>query len=99
MRVKTGFLRASLTASTSSMPYIDRAARPPSDAGDNSYDPSNGEIALVIAGAQLGQTIHLGFTASYAGYREALDLFVASTAQQWPIIVARNAAKAVARFR
>ena len=99
MRVKTGFMRASLMASTSAMPYIDAGARPPSTAGDNSFDLNDSEIILTIAGAQLGQTIFLGFTASYAGYREALDAFVATAAQRWPDIVRVNAAKAMARYR
>lgn len=99
MRIKTGFLRASLMASTSSMPSIQPNARPPADAGENSYRPNDGEIALTIAKAQLGETIYLGFTASYAPYREALDGFVRLAAQKWPQIVAKNAALAVAKYR
>lgn len=99
MRIKTGFLRASLMASTSSMPSIQPNARPPDDAGDDSYRPNDGEVALTIAKAQLGQTIYLGFTASYAPYREALDGFVRLAAQNWPQIVAKNAALAMAKYR
>ncbi|MDV3257747.1 MAG: hypothetical protein LOX97_08215, partial [Sphingomonas sp.] len=67
MRVDTGFLRASLMASTSQMPSINPAARPASNAAPNSFPEDFGQINLVIAGAQLGETIYLGFTASYAG--------------------------------
>ena len=99
MRVWSGFLRSSLMASTSSMPLIDRDARPPSDAAPNSYQPDDNAIEAVILGARIGETLFLGFVASYAGYREALDHFVLSAAQKWPVIVRKNAARAVAAFR
>jgi len=53
----------------------------------------------VIAGADVGDTIYAGFTASYAGYREhgangqAPDMFVRAAAQQWQDIVDKNAAR------
>lgn len=96
MRVDTGFLRSSLLGSTSAMPLIDRSARP---AEGQSYSPTDADIELVILGAQLGQTIFLGFTASYAGIREVKDRFVLSAAQNWQNTVDRNAARAVAAFR
>lgn len=52
--VDTGFLRASMMASTTAMPQMTRAnpgAAVPGDLGD---------IVLVVAGADLGDTIHLG---------------------------------------
>lgn len=90
MRVDTGFLRASLLASTSAMPVINPAARP---VEGKSYGYDGSEISAVIAGSELGQTIHLGYTASYAAFREfgsngqAPDAFVRSAAQRWPQIV------------
>jgi hypothetical protein len=90
MRVKTGFLRASLMASTSQMPSINPMARPPDDAADNSFAPDP-FVSLVIAGADIGQTIYLGFTASYARPREYEDGFVRLTAQRWPQIVEESA--------
>jgi len=91
----TGFLRASLLASTSSMPIIDRDARPVEGVP---YAEDNTQIALVIAGASLGQTIYLGFTASYARPREFHDGMVRLTAQRWPVIVGEVVKDALARF-
>ena len=94
-RVDTGFLRASFLASTSAMPMIDRNARP---APGGAYTDNSSDIALVIAGASLGQTIYMGFTASYAGVREYRDGMVKLSAQQWPSIVNQVVAEAKARY-
>jgi hypothetical protein len=94
-RVDTGFLRASFLASTSAMPLIDRDARPATGA---LYTDNDTEIALVIAGASLGQTIYLGFTASYAVPREYQDGMVRLAAQRWTAIVGEVVAEAKARF-
>lgn len=91
MRVKTGFLRASLMASTSQMPSINPMAKPADDAADNSFGPDP-LVTLVIAGADIGQTIYLGFTAAYARPREYQDGFVRLTAQRWKQIVEESAA-------
>ena len=91
MRVDTGFLRASLMASTSQMPVIRPNARP---APDQNYSFDMGPISLIINGADLGQTIFCGYVAAYAGYREygangqAPDAFVRTAAAKWPQIVA-----------
>lgn len=58
--VDTGFLRASLMASTTAMPQMTRAnpgVPVPQDVGD---------IVLVIAGAEIGDTILLGYSSNYA---------------------------------
>lgn len=91
MRVKTGFLRSSLMASTSQMPGINPMAKPADDAADNSFAPDPG-VTLVIAGADIGQTIYLGFTAAYARPREYQDGFVRLTAQRWKQIVEESVA-------
>jgi hypothetical protein len=91
MRVKTGFLRASLMASTSQMPSINPMAKPADDAADGSFSPDP-LVTLVIAGADIGQTIYLGFTAAYARPREYQDGFVRLTAQRWQQIVEESAA-------
>lgn len=108
--VDTGFLRATFVASTAGMPSIDRDSRP---AGDHNGD-DNSQIALVIAGATIGQTIYFGFTAVYAlrieyGFRGEDSLgrsynqdgaqMVHLAAQQWPIIVSRVTAQVKARVR
>lgn len=96
MRVDTGFLRSSLMASTSHVPPINRSAKPVSG---QSYAYSGAEITAVIAGAELGDTIFLGYTAAYAAHREfgargqAPDAFVRTAAQQWPQVVARVTAE------
>lgn len=94
-RRKTGFLRASLLASTSAMPIIDRDARP---VEGSVYLDDDSQIALVIAGASLGQTIYVGFVASYARPREYHDGMVRLTAQDWPRIVSEVVRDAVARI-
>lgn len=105
MPVRTGFLRASGRASTESMPTIDSQANP-SDAavakfGKTSgatYSADIGQINLVIAGADLGQTIYIGFTASYAKFQEAKHQFVGLAAQRWAEIVDVNVKKAIQAF-
>lgn len=78
-------------ASTSQMPSINSMSRPASDAADESY-PEDASVNLVIAGADIGQTIYLGFTASYARFREYEDGFVRLTAQRWQQVVDESAA-------
>ncbi|AVX04346.1 hypothetical protein MXMO3_01821 [Maritalea myrionectae] len=99
MRVDTGFLRASFMASTSSMPQINPYARPPSDAPEGSYSPSEDDVSLVIAGWDAGrEVLFLGFTASYAIPREYEDGFVRLEVQKWQETVNRNASKAIRAF-
>jgi hypothetical protein len=88
MPVDTGFLRASLMASTSKMPDIDPKA---TAAKGHSYTDDNSSVELVIANAKINQVIYLGFTASYARVREYKDGFVRLTAQRWKQIVAQSA--------
>lgn len=100
MRIDTGFLRASLMASTSAMPSISRDAKP---AAGGSYAYNSGAVSLVIAGAQLGQTIYAGYSASYAAAREygargqPPDGFVRGAAEKWQAIVAAVAREAQGR--
>ncbi|CAD7023157.1 hypothetical protein REJC140_00112 [Pseudorhizobium endolithicum] len=96
MRIDTGFLRASLMASTAAMPRINPGAQP-SEGG--SYSADFGQIEAVIAGADVKDTLYFGYTAAYAGFREfgsngqPPDAFVRSAAQQWQGIVERQAAE------
>lgn len=100
MRVVTGFLRASLLASTSQMPNINPAAKP---VKGRTY-PDVGQVEVVIAGSELGQTIYFGYTAAYAAHREygargqAPDAFVRTAAQAWPQVVAKNEAELMRRL-
>ena len=89
--VDTGFLRASLMASTTAMPRLNRAnpgMAMPADLGG---------IMLVINSADLGDTIYLGYTANYASFvhfgaqGRAPRPWVTMVAQRWEMIVAEKA--------
>lgn len=99
----TGNLRRSLMASTAEMPTVKPEQEVFSDSG----------IEMVIAGAELGGTVWLGFQASYAArqnfgfvgtdslgrvYNQAGFGFVDAVAQRWPQIVAASEAKIRSRF-
>lgn len=98
--VDTGFAAASVLVSTSAMPSID-----PNKTGaeGGKYAPDVQEISLAIAGAEIGQTIFAGYTASYAGgleyghSKQAPNGMVRLAAQNWPAIVERVSAQAQAR--
>lgn len=60
--IDTGFLRASLQASKTAMPVLS-LANP-----GGTFAPDNGQIELVIAGSEIGETIYLGYTANYGAY-------------------------------
>lgn len=100
MRVDTGFLRASLLASSTSMPAI--SAAKPVEGG--TYTPDFGQIEAVIAGAAVGDTLYFGYTAAYAGHREygangqPPDAFVRLAVQNWGMTVDRTAKKVKAAF-
>lgn len=90
---RTGFLRASLVASTSAMPVLSL-----SNPG-GSFVTDQGAIELVIAGSELGDTIYLGHTARYGAYvhygangRPARP-WVDMAAQRWQAIVSEKAAE------
>lgn len=95
---RTGFLRASLMASTTAMPLMNRdnpGAVVPADLTD---------VVLVINDSDLGDTLYLGFTAPYAahvhyGARGATPRpWVSLVAQRWPQIVGEQAAKVKSRL-
>ncbi|MBX4872704.1 hypothetical protein HJA89_07285 [Rhizobium bangladeshense] len=103
MPVKTGNLRRSLMASTSTMPTIKEGKETFTDTG----------VELVIAGAELGGSIFLGFQAAYAArmnygfvgtdalgrtYNQNGFGFVDAVAQRWPQIVAEAEATVRVRF-
>lgn len=84
--VDTGFLRASVQASLNGMPPIDRGAKPTAEA--YGYDDTG--VVMTIANAELGDTIYVGWTASYAAHVEYGTTkmvgrgFVAIAALAWP---------------
>jgi hypothetical protein len=100
MRIKTGFLRASLMGSASQMPTIDPTFRP---IEGRTY-PESGAVEALIAGADIEQPLYFGYTAAYAGHREygahgqPPDAFVRTAAQGWQQIVAKNEAELMRRL-
>lgn len=97
MPVLTGNLRRSLVASKVEMPTVEPGKEFP-DKTEN--------IKLVIAGAQIGETVFLGFQAAYARrmeygfqgedsagrtFNQKGRGFVRLTAQRWPKIVREQA--------
>lgn len=96
--VDTGFLRASLRASTSAMPVLSLS----NPGGVHSIDA--GQIELVIMGADIGDTIYLGYTANYGAHvhygangrpgRPWVDM----VAQRWAQIVAAKAVEVKTRL-
>jgi len=105
MPIDTGFLRASLQMSTEGPP-VTRADGEPVPGG---VYPENGDVALVIAGAEIGQDLYAGWSAAYArrmeygfvgkdslgrSYNQAGFGFLALAAQQWPAIVAEQSVAA-----
>ncbi|WP_027685060.1 hypothetical protein [Rhizobium leguminosarum] len=103
MPVKTGNLRRSLMASTSDMPRIQEGKTTFSDSG----------VEIIIAGAELGSTVYLGFQAAYAArmnygfvgtdslgraYNQTGYGFVDAVSQRWPAIVAAAEATVRGRF-
>jgi hypothetical protein len=96
--VDTGFLRGSLRASTSAMPVLSL------ENPGGTFMADAGEIILVIAGADLGDKIYLGYTANYGAHvhygangrpgRPWVDM----VAQRWSSIVAAKAAEVKSRL-
>jgi hypothetical protein len=98
--VDLGFARASILASLEAMPTIDLAK---DNKERKSYSWDEGQVVLVIAGAGLGQTIYIGWTAAYVGALEhghsqqAPSGFVRLAALEWQRIVSEVVAEAKAR--
>ncbi|MCS0459534.1 hypothetical protein [Rhizobium favelukesii] len=103
MPVKTGNLRRSLMASTSAMPTIQEGKTEFTDSG----------LELIIASAELGDTVYLGFQAAYAArlnygfvgtdalgrtYNQTGYGFVDAVSQRWPQVVAQAEATVRNRF-
>lgn len=89
--IDTGFLRNSLGASLSGMPA--GPTRP--EEGRGSAD----QVALVIAGAKLGDTIYAGWTAIYARVQEMNNGFLEAAVQRWPQRVNAAVERAKQEFR
>lgn len=97
MRVDTGFLRASLSASIAGDIPALRDNPAPRRAGDPdgpkfAYGP--GPVSLVIMGAEIGDRITFAYAANYAAYVENRYAMVRLGAQRWPQIVEEVAREA-----
>lgn len=99
--VDTGFARSSIRASLQQMPEID-----PNFRGDpGKRYSSGGDVSVVIAQASLGDTIYIGYTASYVGFLEnghsqqAPSGFVRISAMEFPQIVKEVTAEAKQRVQ
>lgn len=86
--IDTGFLKGSIQGSLGGMPQVNPLAK------RGSANPAAaGNITMTIAGATLGQTLFVGYTAAYAGHveygtsRMAPRRFVGRAAAQWPATV------------
>lgn len=96
--IDTGFLRASLRASTAAMPVLSLD----NPGGAHSIDV--GQIELVIMGADIGDTIYLGYTAKYGAHvhygangrsgRPWVDM----VAQRWQSIISAKSAEVKSRL-
>lgn len=98
--VDTGFARASVRASLEEMPQIVTGSK--GEEGQT-YPADFGQITTVIANAQLGQTVYVGWTASYVlaleyGHsKQAPAGFVRLAAAQWQTVVSEVTQEAKAR--
>lgn len=98
--VETGFARSSIRASTSAMPPIEKGSH---GQRGQTYSYDSGEIVATIAGARLGGTLFIGWTAGYIGELEkghsqqAPSGFLRLAAMEWPQIVAETVAEAKSR--
>jgi hypothetical protein len=99
--VDTGFLRASLQATTGAAVPAKRGK--PGQGGAFSYDP--GDLTLVLAGATLDDVITIAWTADYARHVEygargrPGRAFMRLAAQQWPRAVSEASAGVEASVR
>lgn len=92
---RTGFLRASLVASTTAMPMLTR------DNPGVSVPADLGDVVLVINGLELGTTLYVGYTARYAAfvhYSGTAAPWVDLAAQRWKSIVATKSAEVKSRL-
>lgn len=98
--VDTGFARASFQASTDSMPAIDPGK---TNKAGTPVSQSFGQITATIESATLGDTIYMGWTASYIlpleyGHsKQAPQGFARLAAAQWPSIVSGVVTEAKSR--
>lgn len=100
--VYTGYLRASITVRFNTPAPIRPNNRPPADAEKDSYGMPT-QYTLAIAGAKIGQTIYVSYTAAYAlpieyGFKSYAGAgMVRLSAQNWAKHIAK--ATTIARIK
>ena len=89
MRIKFGFLRASLGANIGSMPSGESV-----NPGETvTYDGTAVSVALLKWNPEKGEVLYLGHTANYARYRESRDGFLRGAVEVWDQTVREAATK------
>lgn len=86
MPVRYGFLRSSLMASVSPLPFGTESR--PVDEPIYMWFPNR--LEAVVMSAKVGQKLFIGYMADYAYVQEFRYGFVRLAAQRWPEIVART---------
>jgi hypothetical protein len=90
--VDTGYARASIRASLTEMPPLEDAS---SKKKGETYPRNDTAVVTTIAGAGLGQTIYIGWTANYVPYlenghsKQAPNGFIGLALLEWGNIVDR----------
>ena len=97
MHVDTGFLRASIGASTGEMP-TGTSINPDPKADDVVFQYEGTAVAAALLRWQPGETLYVGWTANYARPREARDGFLKGAVEQWDGTVDLEAAKVKRRI-
>ena len=90
MHVNTGYLRASQRASTNG-PVVPNAMFQPEEGSSYSFNAN--VVNSVVDKSEWGDTVYIGWTAAYAGFREHTDGFMRLAVQNWHSIVERQAKK------
>lgn len=95
MRVDTGFLRSSGTASVNSIPHgPDKGrARQPGETGvlsEYSKPDIGGMLQNILINLKPTDTFYFGWSARYAYFRELYDGFLESACQRWKDFVEKN---------
>lgn len=96
MRVRFGFLRASIAAAIGQMPSGE-TENPDKRTFD--YSPDSIAATLLRWDPNSGESIFVGWTANYARHREAHDGFLRGAVENWDQHVDKAAKEATRRIR
>lgn len=99
MRVKTGFLRASIQAAIGQMPDGPSINPQPNQANAFRKQLDGLPVEAAVLAWDLRLPLFIGWTANYARIREYRDGFMRGAAERWPEFVRRATNKAKAEIR